>query len=160
MKQSEVLILIERVFVMLAQVPQIAGVVEVFQFRGIALVFLVIGFDGARVLHSAVDHFLLLLPLHLKLDWDNHPHGEYGHQSDHQKQRKQDVSLFLGTTFLTTIFLTTRAGSRLQAQLQLARLYCKLVHDGFPSVSCMLCGGPLTTKSWISTDVAEIRTTR
>ncbi len=35
----------------------------------------------------------------------------------------------------------------------------QFLHDGFPCVSGMLCGGPLPTRSWISTDVAEIRTT-
>jgi len=80
---------------MFAQVAQVVGIVEVFEFRGIASEFLIVGADGARVLHSAVDHFLFPVALDLKLNWDNHCGGNYGHQSDHEKQREQNIAVFV-----------------------------------------------------------------
>jgi hypothetical protein len=49
-----------------------------------------------------VNHFLFLIALILKLNWDNNSQREYGHERYHEKQREQDISLFLGTTFLAT----------------------------------------------------------
>ena len=87
---------------MLAQIAQIVSVVQILQLRGVASEFLVVGADGARVLHPAVDHFLFLIALILKLNWDNNSHREYGHERDNEKQREQDISLFLSTTVPAT----------------------------------------------------------
>ena len=46
--------------------------------------------------------FLFLIALILKLNWDNNSHREYGHERDNEKQREQDISLFLSTTVPAT----------------------------------------------------------
>ncbi len=137
MQQFEIPVFVERIFIMFAQVAYTAGVVEILQLGGVASKFLVIGADGARVLHSAVDHLLFLFPLHLKLDRDNHPSGDYRHQSEYQYQREQNVSLFP----------RTRANCGSPAEFRFADWRRLLLHDGFPWVSGIFCGGPLTTRS-------------
>jgi hypothetical protein len=80
---------------MFAQVAQIVGIVEIFEPRGIASEFLVVSANGARVLHSAVDHFLFPVPPDLKRYFGNHCSSEYGHQSDHEKQGEQNVAVLI-----------------------------------------------------------------
>lgn len=135
MEQLEVLIFVERIFVMFAQVAQVVGVVKIFEPSRVASELFVIGADGARILHAAMNHFRFLVALHLILDRDNNPDSEYGHQSDHEKQREQDISLF-----------PARAGC-FSPSLSCTPLGCDLLHDGFPCVRGMLCGGPLPTTS-------------
>ena len=84
-QQPEVLILVERVFVMFTQVVQIIGVVEIFELRGIAPEFLVVAADRARILHSAVDHFRFLIPPDLKFNCGIRCQREYAHQGDHEQ---------------------------------------------------------------------------
>jgi hypothetical protein len=65
-QQLEIFVLILRILIVLPQVPQIIGIVEILKLGGVAPEFFVVGADGARVLYSAVDHFLLAVPLDLK----------------------------------------------------------------------------------------------
>ena len=70
---------------MLAQVAEIVGVVEILELGWVASEFLVVGANGARILHSTVDHFCFLVALDLKFNWDNRGEGEYAHQSNHDQ---------------------------------------------------------------------------
>ena len=81
---------------------------------------------------------------------DSSYEGEYAYQSDHEKQREQDVSLFPADESQP---LTGAAVPQIHAFVS------RMLHDGFPSVSGMFCGGPLPTTSWMSTEVGEMRTT-
>jgi len=78
MQQLEVF-LIDRVFVTFAQKTQIVRVVEVFQPSRVASEFFVVGADASGILHSAMDQFLFLIPLHLKRK-GRKKNGEAHHQ--------------------------------------------------------------------------------
>ena len=84
----------ERIFIVLAQIAQVVGIVEILESRGISSVLFVVVANGSRVLHSAVDHLLFPLPLHVKLKRNHHRHRDDAHQSDDQQQSQQHVAVF------------------------------------------------------------------
>lgn len=94
MQQFEILVLILWILIVLAQVPQIIGIVEILKLGGVAPEFFVVGSDGARVLHSAVNHFLFPVAPDLKRNFGKHSGGRDCHQRDHEHQRKQNVTIF------------------------------------------------------------------
>lgn len=83
----------QRVFVVFAQVAQVVGVVQILEPRGIASELLVVVTNGARVLHSAMDHFLFLIALEIKFNRNHHCQRDYAHERDHQKQIEQNIAL-------------------------------------------------------------------
>ena len=79
---------------MLSQVPQVVGVVEVFESGRIASKLFVVGAKRSRILHAAMDHFLFPFPPHLKLNGNHYHQSEDAHHSHHQKQRQQNIAFF------------------------------------------------------------------
>ena len=94
MKQLEILAA-DGIFVVLAQESQVVSIVEIFKPGWVATEFLIVGADGTRVLHSAVDHFLLAVPPDLKRNCRKRHCGHYGHQTYDQEHRDQDIALFV-----------------------------------------------------------------
>ena len=94
MKQFEILAA-DGIFIALAQESQVVRIVEIFEPGWVTSEFLIVGADGARVLHSAVDHFLLSVPPDLKRNCRKRHRGHYGQQTYNQEHRDQDIALFV-----------------------------------------------------------------
>ena len=83
---------VHRVFISFAQVPQVVGVLEILNLCRITPEFLVVGADRPRILHSAMNQFLLAVPLDVECNRRHNHCREDDHQRHDQKQRHHDVA--------------------------------------------------------------------
>jgi len=90
-----------------------------------------------------VDQFLFLVPPELIVDYGKKHGGRDYHQADDEKQREDDIAVLIPATPSGRVARTGKQGHWFL----------------YPCVSGMLCGGPLPTTSWMSTDVGVIRST-
>ena len=82
------------IFIVFPQIPQIVGVIEIFEARRITSELFVVIADGAGILHAPVDHLRFPLPPEVKLDWYGYDQDHNAHERDHQHQHEQDVTVF------------------------------------------------------------------
>src|ERR1700733_5721777 len=84
------------IFVSLAEKTHVVGALQILKLGGIAPELFVKCSNCARVLRSAVNHFLFAIATDVECDRRNDGGRKDDSQSDDQQQRKQDVSLLAG----------------------------------------------------------------
>src|SRR5579863_5678110 len=104
MEQLEVFVG-DGIFVTLAQESLIVGALQILNLGGITAELLIIAANRARILHSAMNHFLFAVTLDLECHRLHHRGGGDDHQRNHEQQRQQNITPLAGIATATAAAL-------------------------------------------------------